>query len=229
MSSHLSRDLNELHKTLLGMCTKVEELIHAGVHELFQHHNHIVSNLAFQDDEIDSMDVRIEEECLKLLALHQPVAIDLRRITTVMKISAELERVADLAVHISERAHSMRGLSKVVIPDQLSRMSEMAISMVHHAIDAYVDLDANLANSVCQQDDEVDRLNKEIIDYVILKMHKSPETIEAHMHLFSATRHIERVADHATNISEDIVYLVKGDIIRHRGRTNRLNLKKPAS
>jgi phosphate transport system protein len=209
------------------MSTKVEELIHQAVQELFQHTPFKAPEFSSRDDEIDTIDVQIEEECLKLLALHQPVATDLRRITTVMKISAELERVADLAIHIAERATSLRSYPRIQIPDQFSTMSEIAISMLHHSIDAYVDLDTELARKVCREDDTVDKLNREIIELLISRMKASPESIEALMLLFSATRHIERVADHATNISEDIVYLVKGDIIRHRRQPLR-DTQRPA-
>lgn len=219
MSIHLIRDLDSLHRKVLSMCGHVEEMIHQAVAALHQPQFHKAKEIVTKDDAIDEMDVQIEEECLKLLALHQPVAIDLRRITTVMKISAELERVADLGVNIAERACGIVASPEIHAPEKLKEMSRLALDMLHRSIDAYVQLDVRLARDVCQCDDQVDQLNREIIDELTALMQRRPELIEPAIHLFSASRQIERIADHATNIAEDVVYLVQGEIIRHRGRT----------
>ena len=217
MSKHLARDLDLLHHDLLGMGGIVESMIHQAVDTLSAPNDEAAQALAVRDDEIDRLDVHIEEGCLKLLALHQPVAIDLRRIATVLKITGELERVADLCVHIAERASGMvSGGPKLLIPEKLRIMAHASADMLHHCIDAYVDLDAAMARRVCAQDSEVDTLNREVIAEIIATMKGNPELIEPGMHLFSASRHIERVGDHATNIAEDVVYLVEGEIIRHR-------------
>jgi phosphate transport system protein len=152
--------------------------------------------------------VQIEEECLKILALHQPVAVDLRRIATVMKITGELERVADKAVNFAERTCGLLPGPEIAVLDKLKEMARIALEMLHCAIDAYVALDSGMARKVCAKDDTVDELNREII--------RSPDLVEASMRLFSASRHLERVADHATNIAVDVVYLVEGEIIRHQ-------------
>ena len=159
-----------------------------------------------------------------MLALHQPVAVDLRRIATMLKANSDLERIADLAVNVAERAnrageppgiHRFRHNSK--------EMVDRATDMVRGALDAFVNLDAVAAAKVCKSDDAVDRLNDTIIEDLHRQMHSNPATITPAMHCFSATRHIERIADHATNIAEDVIYLVQGDIVRHRhdesGRT----------
>jgi phosphate transport system protein len=216
MSIHLTRDLHTLHRNLLSMCAKVEEMIYQAVDGIGDADEEFASQLAEQDEEIDRWDVRIEEDCLKLLALHQPVAIDLRRITTVMKITGELERVADLGVHIAERASGVSRGTEIAVLDKLKEMARVALEMLRCVIDAYVSLDSRMAREVCSKDDVVDQLNREIIEELVQTMHRSPDLIETSMHLFSASRHIERVADHATNIAEDIVYLVEGEIIRHR-------------
>lgn len=216
MSIHLMRDLEALHRSVLSMCAIVEELLNNAMDELGKPHRDLASDLEERDDEIDRWDVQIEEDCLKILALHQPVAVDLRRIATVLKISAELERVADLAVNISERARGLACCPEIVIPDRLREMARISVEMLHHSIDAFVELDAELARDVCRRDDHVDRLNREIIDDLIHLMRTKPEQIEPALQLFSASRHVERVADHATNIAEDVVYLVEGEIIRHR-------------
>ena len=215
MSIHLSRDIKAIHTEILSMCAEVESMVHRAVDEVFHPIPETAYSLVEQDDEIDRRDVRIEEECLKMLALHQPVAVDLRRITTVLKISSELERVADISVHIAERACSILPHTDIIIPDKMKYMSKRAVDMLHRSIDAYVELDSDLARKVCSEDDEVDFLNREIIIGLIEDMKKNPELVEPLMHLFSVSRHIERVADHATNIAENVVYLVEGEIIRH--------------
>lgn len=198
------------------MCSLVEGMIHRAVDGLQSPGHELVEELSSADDDIDQMDVQIEEDCLKILALHQPVALDLRRIATVMKISGELERVADLAVNIAERGAGLAGNDKVVVPDQLQEMSRTALAMLYGSIDSYVELDSRKAREILEQDDIVDRLNADIIGELQDAMRASPDHVKPALHLFSATRHIERVADHATNIAEDVVFMVEGDIIRHQ-------------
>lgn len=216
MSVHLLRDLEDLHQDLLSMGMAVEGMIHQAVDAISEMSIEKSELLVSKDDEIDRWDVRIEENCLKMLALYQPVATDLRRITTVMKIASELERVADLAVHISERACGLRGEHLISIPTKLKTMARFAIMMLHRSIHSYVQSDSQLARAVCLEDDKIDALNLQIIQELTEKMENSPYTIKQGLHLFSVSRHIERVADHATNIAEDVVYLVEGEIIRHR-------------
>ncbi len=220
MSIHLIRDLESLHRDILSMCASVEEMIHQAIADLSAPNAQIAVELARRDDEIDRWDVRIEEDCLKILALHQPVAIDLRRIASVLKITAELERVADLAVHIAERASALSRWPEVAVPDKLKLMARLALDMLHRAIDAYVVLDSHMAREVCAEDDRVDQMNREIIRDLSEVMKASPNLVDPVLHLFSASRHVERIADHATNIAEDVVYLVEGAIIRHRSRPN---------
>lgn len=218
MSIHLVRDLDTLHRLLLTMCARVEDMIHSAVSTLHRPDYDRAREIVAQDDEIDELDVEIEEECLKLLALHQPVAIDLRRITSVMKISAELERVADLGVSIAQRALGIISSPELSIPENLQEMSRRALDMLHQSIDAYVHLDVRLARFVCQQDEAVDALNRDIIQELTVLMKNRPDLVDPAIHLFSAARQVERIADHATNIAEDVVYLVQGEIIRHRNR-----------
>jgi phosphate transport system protein len=215
MSIHLQSDLQELHKDLLQMCAMVEDMIHRAVDQLAAPNIDDAKALIAEDNRIDAWDVRIEDNCLKLLALHQPVAIDLRRITTMLKISGELERVADLAVNITERALGLADAAEVLVPDQVKQMAHEAVSMLHRSIDAYVDLDSQKARAVIQDDEQIDVSNQQIIEQLIGMMHRQPDRLDALLHLFSAVRHVERVADHASNIAEDVVYLVEGRIIRH--------------
>lgn len=216
MSIHLNRELDTLHQHIMQMCASVEQLVHKAVEDLGRPDVAVSEQLVAADDEIDRWDVRIEEECLKILALHQPVAENLRRVTAVMKIAWELERVADVAVNIAERAAGLAEGPEIVIPDKLNQMARVAVDMLRLSLDAFVQKDSKLARDVCRQDDLVDSLNREIIDELLLLMKSSPHLVDPALQLFSASRHIERVADHASNIAEDVVYLVEGEIIRHR-------------
>ena len=216
MSKHLHRDLEYLMRDMLAQSSVVEEMIEKAARALRRLKIELAHEVIAQEQFIDTNDVRIEENCLKILALHQPVAIDLRRTATILKINAELERIADQTVNIAERAISLMDHPDFPMPTTLDRMVEIAITMVRKSIDAFVNLDAHLAREICLQDDEVDYLNREVIDQMYQIMTAQPEMIEAAMHFFSAARTIERIADHATNIAEDVIYLVEGEIARHR-------------
>ena len=168
------------------------------------------------DQVVNEMEVEIEEDCLKILALHQPVASDLRRLTTVLKINVELERMADLACNIAERAECLHQYAYFPIPSQLPEMVRQATSMTRMALDSFVDSDASLATKVIQCDDAVDQHNFTIINELKSIMKQDSDLIEPAMHCFSAARHIERVADLAENIAEDVIYLVDGEIVRHK-------------
>lgn len=223
MSVHLQLDLHDLHKDVLSMCAAVEDMIHRAVDQLSEPSVEEARRLISEDTDIDRWDVRIEESCLKMLALHQPVAIDLRRITTVLKISGELERVADLAVNIAERAVGLLDGPSIQVPDRLKDMAARAVEMLHRSIDSYVELDSKKARLVCNEDDEIDDSNRTLIGELIQYMHQNPDRLDSLLHLFSAVRQVERVADHATNIAEDVVYLVEGRIIRHAKKLERLD------
>lgn len=218
MTIHFQRDMERLHKQILSMFALVEETIHRAVEGLHARSGDVLEELWARDEEVDQRDVAIEEDCLKILALHQPVAIDLRRVAAVMKITGELERVADLGVNIAERSAGLANYPEPPIPPQMKDMSEMSLGMLHRSIDAFVELNADLARQVRAEDDRVDRLNDVILKDLKRQMAESPSLVEPAMHLFSVTRHLERVADHATNIAEDVVYLVEGEIIRHTER-----------
>jgi phosphate transport system protein len=216
MSKHLERDLDNLKEDLLILAASVEEALHKAIRALQERDPELSEEVIVGDKQIDEDENRVEEECLKMLALHQPVAIDLRRIAAALKINGELERMADLAEDIAERAVHLAGLPPIAVPSRLQRMTDLTTSMVRQALDAFVNLDARQARTVCRLDDEVDRYNNEIIAELIAVMRSSPAMVEPGLSFFSATRHLERIADHATNIAEDVVYLVEGEIIRHR-------------
>ena len=200
----------------MTMSVMVEELVKRAVEQLTSPDLDSAKLLAEEDDQIDQWDVRIEETCLKILALHQPVAGDLRRIATVLKTSNELERVADLGVDIAERAIGLMKGPVITIPETLPEMMRIAVKMLNQSIDAYVRLDSDLARDVFATDHHVDSLQSQIIAQLLGVMRAQHDFVEPALHLFSATRHIERIADHATNIAEDVIYLVEGAIVRHQ-------------
>jgi phosphate transport system protein len=216
MSKHLHRDLDILQRDILTLAAGVEESIYKAIRALQERDAELAQQVIMGDNLIDQQETHVEEECLKLLALHQPVAVDLRRIATVLKINTDLERMADIASDIAERAAALARMKEVPLPSNLQRMTDLTTSMVRQSLDAFVHLDTRLARRVIRLDDEVDRLNRENIDYLIGVMRQSPDNVEPGLSLFSATRHLERIADHATNIAEDVVYLVEGEIVRHR-------------
>ncbi len=215
MSIHLQRDLKALELDLLSQSSIVEQMIHLAGHCLREHTAERFDELQSLETTVNQREVEIEEECLKILALHQPVAVDLRQVTTVMKINGDLERIADLAVNIGERARSLVSHSHSRIPNELDKMAEEAIAMVRGSLDAFVRLDVESARHVCIQDNIVDELNRNLIHDWVSLLEKGTVDIVAVLHLFSAARHLERIADHATNIAQDVIYLVDGEIARH--------------
>jgi phosphate transport system protein len=216
MSKHLQRDLDSLQRDILSQGALVEEAIHNAIRSLQQRDATLAQQVIDGDSSIDEEENHVEEECLKILALHQPVAVDLRRIASALLINVDLERMGDLAEDIAERALALCRPPFIPIPANLQRMTDMTITMVRQSLDAFIGMDSRLARAVWRQDDEVDRLNNAIIDELIRIMKASPELVEQGLSLFSATRHIERIGDHATNIAEDVIYLVEGEVVRHR-------------
>lgn len=216
MSKHLQRDLDNLQRDLLTLASVVEEAIQKAIKALQERQPAMARQVIDGDNIIDAEENHVEDECLKMLALHQPVAVDLRKIAAALKINSELERMGDLAEDIAERALHLAQLPPLPFPPKLQRMTDLTTTMVHQSLDAFVNLDAHQARRVCRLDDEVDRHNVEIIGEIIDLMRRSPDLVEPGISFFSAVRHLERIADHATNIAEDVVYLVEGEIIRHR-------------
>jgi phosphate transport system protein len=215
MNIHLQRDLEHLQKRILALASSVEQAVGRAIQALFERDAELARSLMEGDTAIDLEETLIEEECLKILALHQPVAGDLRRVAAILKINTDLERMADLASNIAERVSELNQGPPVPIPSGFQVMADLTNSMVGDSLDAFVKLDLELAKRVCRLDDEVDRHNREIIAQVIKYMKKSADNVEPGLNLFSVSRQLERIADHATNIAEDVVYLISGEIIRH--------------
>jgi phosphate transport system protein len=216
MSKHLERDLENLQRNVLKLAAAVEEAIYKAIRSLQERDVNLALQVIDGDAPIDRQENHVEEECLKMLALHQPVAVDLRRVAAILKINTDLERIGDLAEDIAERSMALAQPPFIPVPSGLQRMTDLTASMVRQSIDSFVNLDTHLARRVCRLDDEVDRYNNEIISELIRTMKASGEMVEPGLSMFSAVRHLERIADHATNIAEDVVYLVEGEIVRHR-------------
>jgi phosphate transport system protein len=216
MSLHLSQDLEEAYSSLLRLSGQVEDMIALAVKSLVERQGALASDVVNRDTQIDRAEVRIEEECLKMLALHQPVAADLRRITTMMRVNNDLERIADLACNIAQRANSLCSHPDFPIPSGINQMASMIAKMVRASLDAFVRRDTDLARSVIEEDDTVDAKNVEVIETLARLMAQDHTQIDAALHCFSAARHLEQIADHAVSIAEDIIYMVDGVIIRHR-------------
>src|SRR5215471_12946140 len=178
MSKHLQRDLENLQRDLLALAASVEEAIHTAARALITRDAALAQQVIDGDPAIDREENHVEEECLKMLALHQPVAVDLRRIAAALKINNELERMADLAEDIAERAAHLAQLPPIAVPHGLQEMTDLTTTMVRQSLDAFVNLDARQARRVCRLDDSVDRHNNDIIQELIALMRKAPEMVE---------------------------------------------------
>lgn len=216
MSIHLQRETERLKKNIMSLSAMVEESVANAVKSLRERKPELARRVIDSDVQIDNLEVDIEEECQKILALHQPVAHDLRYIIAMLKINAELERIGDASVNIAERALVLSETERVDIPFDFTGMVEKARAMLQHSIDALVNQDAKLAYAVIAADDEVDAINREMYELVKDGIRKHPEHMEALIHLLSVSRHLERIGDHASNIAEDVIYLTEGIIVRHK-------------
>jgi phosphate transport system protein len=216
MSIHLQREIENLKKRLLSLSALVEDSVHSAIKSLRTRDMEMARLVIDADVRIDEREVDIEEECQKVLALYQPVAHDLRFIITVLKINAELERIGDDTVNIAERVQYLASREYLDIPFDYDAMAAKAQAMLHKSIDALINLDLCMAYAVIDADDEVDVMNREAYRQIEACMSKFPDLVSAYTHLLGISRHIERIGDHASNIAEDIVYLVEGKIVRHR-------------
>lgn len=216
ISKHLQRDIDLLTDRLMALFGNVERMIQHATEVLCDCKTELVQRLHADDEYVDQTEVEIEEECLKILALHQPYASDLRQVATVLKINSDLERIADLACNIARRGGNLHEKKNFPIPDDLPEMIRLATELVRKSLDSFVELNPAMAMEVIAGDRSVDRLQLLVIDELLDLMKNDPTMIDSALHCFSATRHVERIADHAVNIAEDTIYLVNGEIVRHR-------------
>jgi len=217
MERKFHQELEKLKQDLLRMASLVEHAIAGSVKSLVERDTDLAYRVIEGDHEIDTMEMKIDEQCLRLLALRQPMAVDLRFITSAMKIITDLERMGDQAVNIANRAISLNRepLLKPLI--DIPRMARLAQSMVKDSLDAFVNQDPDLALSVCQRDDEVDHLNDQVFRELLIFMLQDPSTISRALQLIFFGHQIERIADHSTNIAESVIFMVKAQVIKHRG------------
>jgi phosphate transport system protein len=212
---HFDEELESLKEKLLLMASLAELMIYQAIKSLIQRDSSLISEVNSQEEKINHLHIEIDEMCLRLLALRQPVAVDLRFITSAMKINSELERIGDQAVNISQCSSFLIKQPQVKPLIDIPRMAEIVQKMVKDSLDAFISRDVNLARSVLSRDDEVDGLKDQIFRELLTFMMSDQSTIPRALELILVSRHLERVADHATNIAEDVIYLVQGKDIRH--------------
>ena len=215
MSMHLQREIDKLKKDILSLSAEVENDVRAAVRGVENRDATLADTVINREAQINAMEVDVEEECLKILALHQPVAADLRYIVAVLKINQDLERIGDLAVHIAERGHILFSQPPISIPFRLGEMADKAQAMLKKVLDAFVNMNDAAAREVCAADSEIDEINRNIFQQVKRSVLQNPALFESLLQILSIARHLERIADHATNIAEDLIYLIEGRIVRH--------------
>jgi len=229
MTKHFQRELDVLKKQLLALSTQVEETVLKAMKAVAALDARQAQEVIDHDEAIDNSEVALEEECLKILALHQPVAGDLRFVIAALKINNDLERVADLAVNIAERAIVVAGKKDIERPFDFTTMAEKSRAMLAQSIDSLIKMDPVQAHKVWQADDEIDAMNREVYQRVYEKIRRNPDHVEIMINYISISRHLERIADYATNIAEDVIYLVEGKIVRHQPEEFKLSQKKKNS
>lgn len=216
MTKHLRADLDRLEKRLLILGARVEDTVRKSIEALLERRADLAQQVINGDPTIDGEEVEIEEECLKILALHQPVANDLRFVTACLKINSDLERIGDLAVNIGERAASLKRNHAFPVPVSLRPMMETTTRMLRECLDSFVKQSVSLARKIMAEDSQVDAFNRKNIAEMVEVMKGSSENVEDALLFLSASKSLERIADHATNIAEDVVYMVEGEIVRHK-------------
>jgi phosphate transport system protein len=215
MSLHLNREIENLKSRILSLGSNVEQAVQKATISIKNRDEQLAASVIENDINIDDMEVDIEEECLKILALHQPVAIDLRFIISVLKINSDLERIGDLAVNIAKRASNIDTKVTVTLnPDYLDMAREVQ-DMLKMSLDALVNMDAELAVKVRRTDDRIDELNRNIRGQIKAHITRAPENIDSYIQILGIPRDLERIGDHAANIAEDVIYMAEGKIVRH--------------
>jgi phosphate transport system protein len=215
MQRHFHEELEALKQTLLAMGGICEDQIRRVMRALLERDDVLAQEVVERDSQVNAYDVEIDETCVNLLALHQPTAGDLRFITTTMKIVTDLERIGDQAVNIARRVIELNHEPQLKPYIDLPRMAELAQAMVKESLDAFVARDTELARRVCAADAEVDALKEQLFRELLTFMMQDARTIARAIRLILVSRFLERVADHATNIAEMVVYMVEGKMVRH--------------
>lgn len=217
MTAHLQKEIEKLKRDILYLAAVVEENVRRAVRSIQERDLNLAEKVIAVDLEIDRKEVWIEEDCLKILALHQPVAIDLRFIAAMLKLNNDLERIGDLAVNIAERSLYLAKTKRTDVSFDYRAMARKTEGMLRKSLDAVVNMDVELAREVIASDDEVDEIERKIVAQTQEAIQEKPDQVDRLLHHMFVARHLERIADHATNIAEDVIYMVDGDIIRHGG------------
>jgi len=221
MSVFFTREIEKLKRRILHLGGLVEDCLAKSIASIVERNASLAQDVIEGDDVIDHEEVDIEEICLKTLALYQPVAIDLRFVVSVLKINSDLERIADLAVNISKRALLIIQEPNARVIDQIPTMATKCRGMLRSALDAMVRGDVVLAREVLELDKQVDMLNREVYDLMKTRLENGSDSVAGDIHILTIARFIERAADHATNIAEDVIYLQEGRIVRHTPEVKR--------
>lgn len=217
MKKHYTGQLADIRELVLRMGGLAEQMTRRVIHALVRRDAGILAEVRAMESQVNTLHVEIDEACLELIALRQPAAADLRFITAAMKIIVDMERIGDQAINIVERAESLLAVPPVKPLIDIPRMADIAQEMLKASLDAYVNGDDNLAYQTILKDDEVDQLKDQVFRELLTFMMSDPTTIPRAMDLILVSRHIERIADHATNICEDVIFMVKGKDVRHQG------------
>ena len=215
--SHFHKQIEEVKEDLLRMAGFVEEAIYKAARALTSRDRDLAREVIRSDSKIDALENAIEEKCIRLLATQQPVAGDLRFLSSTMKITTFLERMGDQAVNMAQRAESLYALDPTDAPPRISEMANIAQSMARNCLDAFVGKDVVLAHEVCDKDDDLDELNTHLLEEMMEWMMEEKRVIQRGVEWIIAGRHLERIGDEATNIAEEVVFLVEGRVIRHPG------------
>jgi phosphate transport system protein len=216
MTRHIERQIDQLKQRVLIIGTLVEEAISKAITALINRDVPLAQRVIESDAEIDRMEVEVEEECLKILALYQPVAADLRYVVAALKMNNDLERMGDLAKNIAKRVGQLAQGDQADLPPQIRPMAIKTQEMVKQCLEAVINADPALARYVREQDDIVDNARQEIRDQVLEGIKANPENTDNLLRINAVSKHFERLADMATNVAEDVIYMVEGDIVRHR-------------
>ena len=215
MRLRLRRKIERLNEQLLSLGAQVEESAQLAIKAIERRDSEMAARVIDGDTDIDRKEVDLEEECLEVLALHQPVAVDLRHIIAVLKINKDLERAGDLAVNIAETAIHLSNDRRVEVPKDYFVMAQKTQAMLKKSLDAFVNMTVEIAYEVLVDDDEVDRMKHQMHKRFEEQASQEPESLQALTHLFLVSRHLERIADLATNVAEEVIYMITGEIVRH--------------
>jgi len=218
MTAHFVDLLNDLKRRSLRMASLVEDILQEACDSVLRNDENLAARVVERDQDVDSEEVAVEAEVIRLLALYQPVGSDLRQLCTVLKVNNDLERIADCAVNIAERARHLNARTMGSLYRDLEQMGPAALRMLRNAVKAYSAANVEEAQKVFQEEEAVDALYGQIIRKIVTDAAGSPDNIASFLDFLSVAKNLERVADHATNIAEDVVYVSTGEIVRHRPR-----------